>query len=87
MLVKSITMIINELLCYALHNVHSSAGDNVKRIMQTFYTIDEIISAKKSLWDACADTLGPYPERKSSDKRPANIPHMNDIMEGGIAAA
>ena len=33
----------------------------------------------------CSDILGPYPDRKSSDKRPATIPHLNDIMEGGIA--
>ena len=33
----------------------------------------------------CSDTLGPYPDRKSSDKRPATIPHLNDIMEGVVA--
>lgn len=74
-------MIINELLAYAMHFVNTSAYDNVKRIIQSFYSSSEIITAKKALWEACGDVLGKLPERKSTDKRPGSVAHIIDILD------
>ena len=74
-------MIINELLAYARHFVNSSVSDNVKRIIQSFYSSSEITTAKKALWDACGDVLGKLPERKSTDKRPGSVAHIIDILD------
>ncbi len=74
-------MIINELLAYAVHYVNASALDNVKRIIQSFYSSNEITAAKKALWDACGNALGKQPERKSTDKRPGLVAHINDIFD------
>ena len=60
-------MPINELLAYATHYMNASALDNVKRIIQSFYSSTEIITVKKALWDACGDVLGKLPERKWTD--------------------
>ena len=74
-------MIINELLSYTLYCFNSNSFDDVKRECTVFYSSDEIVNAKKALWGECETLLGPYQERKSSDRRPAIIPHMEDIVE------
>ena len=74
-------MIINELLSYTLHCFNSNAFDDVKRVVTIFYSSDEVVAAKKALWAECETLLGPYPDRKTSDKRPATIPHIDDIVE------
>ena len=74
-------MIINEALCYIQHFVNSSAHDNVKRIIVNFYTIDELIEAKKALWKACGQHLGKYHDRRTTDDRPAISAYAQDIME------
>ena len=45
-----------------------------------FYSSDEIVAAKRALWAECDTLLGTYPDRKTSDKRPAIIPHIDDIV-------
>ena len=74
-------MIINEVLCYIQHFVNPSAPDNVKRIIVNFYTIDELIEAKKALWNACGQHLGKYHDRRTTDERPAISAYAQDIME------
>ena len=64
-------VIYNELLLYAKHYMDSSSIENVMKMIQQFYEDCEIIEAKKALWAIKGNSLGPYPERKSTDNRPA----------------
>ena len=74
-------MILNELLCYAIHHFSASAGNNLNTIILNFYEESEISDAKKVLWNACKDTLGEYPNRNGSPNRPAISAHIDDIMD------
>ena len=74
-------IVINELLCYVLHCIHSNANDNVKRIILNFYTREEIISSKRELWAKCSEVLGPFQNRKATDNRPDIVPHVDDILD------
>ena len=75
-------MIINAVLCYAVHSLNSSAPDNCKRILINYYDIEEIIDAKKALWAAVSsDDIGKYEERRSSSNRPAKVENVNDIFK------
>ena len=56
--------IVNELLTYAIHYLSSSVVDNIKKVIQQFYSDDDISEAKKLLWESRTDILGAYPERK-----------------------
>ena len=67
-------MIVNEALCYILYCMHSSAPDNVKRVIINFYNSEEIIAAKKALWDKCSDHLGRYHDHRTTDGRPQYQP-------------
>ena len=64
-------VIINELLAYAQHHISASAIDNAKKMTIFFYNEDEIINAKKVLYDNRGDKLGQYPARKNTDIRKA----------------
>ena len=77
----TMSMIINELLLYAKHYIHSSSTNNVKKMIQHFYDDNEIIEAKKKLWGEKKDVLGEYPDRKSTINRSASIPNVNDIFD------
>ena len=61
--------------------MHSSAADNCKRVLINFYNVDELIDAKKSLWNACSDHLGNYHDRNDSITRPAKVAYAFDIIE------
>ena len=75
-------VIINELLAYAQHHISASAIDNAKRMTIVFYNEDEIINAKKVLYDNREDKLGPFPARKNTDIRKATVAHVDDIFNG-----
>ena len=75
-------MIINEVLCYIIHRVQGNSAENCKRVLLNFYNEDEVINAKKVLWDAVsADHIGEYHDRRSTDRRPAIVEHLNDLFK------
>ena len=72
---------INELLCYATFYQNNSTVSNIKKMIEIFYTQDEIIAAKKLLWDLCGNKLGPYHDRKTSPNRTGSSANIDDIFE------
>ena len=68
-------------MCYIFHCRDANGVNNAKNVITRFYTDDEVVGAKKALWDECEPILGSYPERVSSAKRPAKVPHIDDIIE------
>ena len=51
------TLYINELLCYSTFYFNNSCNDNIIKIINNFYTSDEILEAKKLLWEICNNEL------------------------------
>lgn len=75
-------MLINEVLCFLIHRIQGNAADNIKRVLLNFYNADEIITAKKALWDIVStDHIGEYHDRRTNDRRPAIVEHVNDLMK------
>ena len=75
------TTYINELLTYATYYIHNSCVNNIKKMISSFYGLEEIIASKKMLWSLCSDSLESYTERKTSDKRSSADAHINDIFD------
>ena len=74
-------MIVNGLLCYAIHHLDSGANFDIEHYLFKFYKRADIIAAKKVLWNACKDDLGKYDNRKNSEARAATEAHIQDIMK------
>ena len=74
-------MIVNGLLCYAIHHMNSGAEYNIEHCLYKFYKHNEVIEAKKILWGACKDDLEAYEGRKRSEGRTATEAHIQDIMK------
>ena len=76
------TLHINELLSYSSHYINNSNIQNIKKIIVNFYDNDEVLTAKKLLWELKSDFLGPYNERKSTVNRSSSEANLNDIFDG-----
>ena len=73
-------MIVNELLTYAIHHIDNSSLDNIKKLMLNFYTSEEILDARKILWEVCGNSLDNFIERKTTDKRSSEEANLHDIL-------
>ena len=56
--------IINECLTYISYYINNSTINNIFKLAVEFYEENEIIEAKKKLWEARPIQLSAYPERK-----------------------
>ena len=77
-------MHVNELLTYATHFMHNSALDNTKKIIEFFYSSEEINYAKKALWDVATDDIGPLVKRNNTCRRTTSVANINDIFDALI---
>ena len=75
------TMHINELLSYCCYYIHNSAVDNIKKMVNLFYSEEDVIDAKKMLWSISNDDLGAFQDRKTTNKRSSSLAHINDIFD------
>ena len=64
-----------------MHKFNSGANTNLHQLMYNFYDEDDIVIAKKALFNACKDPLGDYPRRSSTESRTAAYAHLEDILE------
>ena len=75
-------MLINEVLCWLIYRIQGNAAENCERVLLNFYNEDEIINAKKALWNvAPADHVGDYHERRLNERRPAIVEHVNGLLK------
>ena len=74
-------MIVNGLLCYAIHHLDSGAGFDIEHYLFKFYKHADVVAAKKALWNAYKDDLSRYDNRKNSESRAATEAHIQDIMK------
>ena len=76
---------INELLCYAIHHINNGTKENICKVINHFYTCEEICEAKKQLWSVeGTQSLGPIEERKKSVRRSASEANVDDILDALI---
>ena len=72
----------SELLCFTQNYMQSCAPDNIKRIVQCFYSAEQIREAKQTLWNCkIGKNLKKFQNRKSTPNRSETEANLNDIME------
>ena len=74
-------MHINELLCYAAYYMNNSNLNNIKTIIRSFYSTDDLSNAKKLLWDLCHEFLDPFIERRNTENRSSRDANISDIFD------
>ena len=72
---------INELLCYATNYIHNSTLLNIKKIIEMFYSGEEVSTAKSLLWDLRGGNLAPIIDRKTTIKRTGTAANIDDIFD------
>ena len=73
-------MIVNGLLCYVVHYMNSSPLTDIERIIFNFYDHDEVVDAKKELWQECKEHLDAYRGRQRTGTLTATTAHIQDII-------
>ena len=68
-------------MTYAIYYLNNSTIDHIKKIVINFYNADEILVAKKCLWQLCSRDLEPFVDKKPSDKRSSNEANLVDIFD------
>ena len=51
----------------------------MESIIKSKFDIEDILTAKKLLWELCSEQLGRYPNRRSGN-REAKDAHLDDII-------
>ena len=77
---KANTMIVNGLLCYAIHHLGSAARDNIELTLKNFYNHQQVVEAKEALWAACGDHLKTLSLCKNGKLRSAKEGNIEEIM-------
>ena len=73
---------INELLTYSCHFMNNSTIENIKKGIEFFYSEEEVINAKKILWEISSSDLdSTCTIRKSTNKRTGTAANIDDIFE------
>lgn len=75
-------MIINEVLCTLIYRLNANAVENLNNVLVNFYSDEEIVNAKKALWQiAPNDKIGEYIDRNNTRNRPAKSEHVKDMIK------
>ena len=72
------SVVISELLCYVYSNIQKCTGDQITKATDRFYNLDEVVNAKKLLYEVYFNELGEYPKRKTSGNCSENLAHVDD---------
>ena len=72
---------INEILAYAVHYIKSCTIDNLKKSIMEDSSADEILEAKKMLWNIAKADLNSFIDRRSTDKRSCSEANMDDLLD------
>ena len=71
----------NTLLAYTKYGMSTATPDNLRELLASHFTLDEIIKAKEVLWDECVILTDDPPKRQKSNQRSVNIAHVMDIVD------
>ena len=70
----------NELLTYVVYYCHRNLAEMIKHTVLAFYTAEEIVTAKTTIWQTYENCLPPERRRVTTDKRSANEANLSDII-------
>ena len=70
----------NEMLTYLMFYYQRSSADMLTKTVLSFYTAEEIVKAKSTIWHLYADVLPPERRRVTTDKRSADAASLADII-------
>ena len=73
-------VVINELLCYATQYMSTCTRQQLQKCVYRFYTIDEVIGAKKILHNSYSPLIGDFAQRKTSANRSELLAHVEDVL-------
>ena len=73
--------ISNTLLAYTDYGMSTATPDNLRELLASHFTLDEIIKAKELLWDQCVMLKDDPPKRQNPNQRSVNIAHVVDIVD------
>ena len=74
-------MIVNGLLCFAIHHLGSAANHNIELTLNNFYNHQDVVDAKEALWAACGAHLKPLTMCKKGKLRTAKEGNIEEIIE------
>ena len=72
---------VNELLAYLCFYIHNSTLGNIRKSIVNFYSYEDIIEAKKLLWEIGKSSLDAYTERRTTDRRTCSEASLDDMVE------
>ena len=70
----------SELLTYVVNYYQRNSADTIKNTVLAFYTAEEIVNAKTTIWHTFKNCLPPERRRDTTDKRSANEDNLSDII-------
>ena len=70
----------NCVLAYCVAHMAQRPKDQIKTVILVNYTKDEILNAKKMLWDKCQSKLDKLVQRVDTSVRGAECPNADDIL-------
>ena len=72
----------NTLLAYTRYGMSTATPDNLREVLASHFTFDEIIKAKNVLWSECTMLKhSEPPKRQNSNQRTVNVAHVIDIVD------
>ena len=72
----------NTLLAYTRYGMSTATPDNLREVLASHFTFDEIIKAKNVLWCECTMLKhSEPPKRQKSNQRTVNVAHVTDIVD------
>lgn len=72
--------VVNELLAYACYYINTSPVEKIHTVIAKFFVLNEIETAKNTLYETMGDALGKKHVRKDSLTRPASDANVTDIL-------
>ena len=74
-------LFLQPLVAYMIYSFQSSSFDNINIAVMGHFSLEQIIGAKKDLWDFCGpDIIGEKFNRKNTNNRSMAEAHVTDIL-------
>ena len=74
------SVVQSELLTYVVYDYQRNSADTIKNTVLAFYTAEEIVNSKTTLWHTFENCLPPERRRVTTEKRSANEANLADII-------
>ena len=78
------SVVISELLCYVYSNIQKSTGDQITKATDRLFNQNEVLNAKKILYEVYFHELDEYPKHKTSGNRSEKLAHIEDVVDSII---